>query len=88
MRLALAGRIDRIGGWPLRLAPMSMDVAKSSFRSGLVTALPIALGYFPIAFSFGVGATKAGLSPYEAVAASALMFSGAAQFMAIALIAD
>lgn len=52
-----------------------------------MVGLPIVLGYFPIAFSFGVGATKAGLNPYEAVAASALMFSGAAQFMAIALIA-
>ena len=37
---------------------MSQD--KSGFASGLVTALPIALGYFPIAFAFGVAATKAG----------------------------
>ncbi len=56
-------------------------------RRGVVAGLPIMLGYFPIAFSFGVGATKAGLSPVEAVAASLLMYSGAAQFMAIALIA-
>jgi 4-azaleucine resistance transporter AzlC len=56
-------------------------------RRGVVAGLPIVLGYVPIAFSFGVGASKAGLSPSEAVAMSVLMYSGAAQFMAIALIA-
>jgi 4-azaleucine resistance transporter AzlC len=67
---------------------MSMDVAKSSFRSGLVTALPIALGYFPIAFSFGVAATRAGLSPIEAFGLSLIIYAGAAQFLALALIAS
>jgi 4-azaleucine resistance transporter AzlC len=56
-------------------------------RRGVLVGLPIMLGYLPIAFSFGVAATKAGLSPIEAVAMSLLMYSGAAQFMAIALIA-
>jgi 4-azaleucine resistance transporter AzlC len=67
---------------------MSMDVAKSSFGSGLVTALPIALGYFPIAFSFGVAATRAGLSPIEAFGLSLIIYAGAAQFLALALIAS
>ena len=57
------------------------------WRRGAVVGLPIVLGYLPIAFSFGVAATKAGLSPLEATAMSLLMYSGAAQFMAIALIA-
>lgn len=57
------------------------------FRRGLAVGVPIVLGYLPIAFSFGVAATKAGLSPVEAVAMSVLMYSGAAQFMAIALLA-
>lgn len=57
------------------------------FRRGLGVGLPIVLGYLPIAFSFGVAATKAGLSPMEATAMSLLMYSGAAQFMAIALMA-
>ncbi len=59
----------------------------ADFRRGAVVGVPIVLGYFPIAFSFGVAATKAGLSPLEATAMSLLMYSGAAQFMAIALIA-
>jgi 4-azaleucine resistance transporter AzlC len=44
------------------------------------------LGYFPIAFSFGVAATRAGLSGVEAFALSLVVFAGAAQFLAIALI--
>ncbi len=56
------------------------------FGRGAIVGLPIVLGYLPIAFSFGVAATKAGLSPVEAVAMSLLMYSGAAQFMAIALL--
>ena len=56
------------------------------FRDGLLAALPIALGYFPIAFSFGVAATRAGVSGIEAVALSVLIYAGASQFLAIALI--
>jgi len=67
---------------------MSFGASKSSFGSGLVTALPIALGYFPIAFSFGVAATRAGLSPTEAFGLSVIIYAGAAQFLALALIAS
>ena len=60
---------------------------QSSFRTGLGTSLPLALGYFPIAFSFGVAATKAGLTGVEAVTLSLVMYSGAGQFLAVVLIA-
>ena len=69
---------------------MSSAVTKplqSSLRTGLGTSLPLALGYFPIAFSFGVAATKAGLTGVEAVTLSLVMYSGAAQFLAVVLIA-
>lgn len=65
---------------------MSIDAPKSSFATGLVTALPIALGYFPIAFSFGVAATRAGLTGVEAFGLSLIIYAGAAQFLALALI--
>ena len=65
---------------------MSLHPPKSSFAAGLVTALPIALGYFPIAFSFGVAATRAGLSGIEAFGLSLIIYAGAAQFLALALI--
>lgn len=65
---------------------MSEPQPKSSFAAGLITALPIALGYFPIAFSFGVAATRSGLSAVEAFGLSLIIYAGAAQFLALALI--
>jgi 4-azaleucine resistance transporter AzlC len=65
---------------------MSQALPKSTFTAGLVTALPIALGYFPIAFSFGVAATRAGLSGVEAFGLSLIIYAGAAQFLALVLI--
>lgn len=53
---------------------------------GFRAAIPIVLGYVPIAFSFGVAATRSGLSFLEALALSVIVFAGAAQFLAIALI--
>jgi 4-azaleucine resistance transporter AzlC len=44
------------------------------------------MGYFPIAFAFGVAATKAGLTEVEAAALSVIIYAGASQFLALALI--
>ncbi|MGV8987961.1 MAG: AzlC family ABC transporter permease [Cypionkella sp.] len=66
----------------------AMKYEKSPVVAGLQTALPLVLGYFPIAFSFGVAATRSGLSGYETFALSLIVFAGAAQFLAIALIAS
>lgn len=60
---------------------------KSGFWAGLATAVPLILGYLPIAFSFGVAATRLGLTGAEAFALSLIIYAGAAQFVAIALIA-
>ena len=63
-----------------------MDDRPSTFTDGLMAALPIVLGYFPIAFAFGVAATGAHLSPIEAVGLSVIIYAGAAQFLTLALI--
>ena len=65
-----------------------MSSEKLSIADGLRAAVPIALGYFPIAFSFGVAATRSGLGMVEATALSVIVFAGAAQFLAVALIAS
>ena len=44
------------------------------------------MGYFPIAFSFGVAATRAGLTAVEAFALSLIIYAGASQFLALALL--
>lgn len=48
--------------------------------------MPIVLGYVPIAFAFGVAARQIGLSVAEACALSVILYSGGAQFLALALI--
>ncbi len=63
-----------------------MSEEKSSVLAGLQAALPLVLGYFPIAFSFGVAATRSGLSGTEAFALSLIVFAGASQFLAIAMV--
>ncbi len=63
-----------------------MTLARARFLNGLIAAFPIALGYFPIAFSFGVAATRAGLTGIEAFGLSLIIYAGAAQFLALALI--
>jgi len=56
------------------------------FAAGLYAALPIVFGYLPIAFAFGVAARDQGLSAAEASVLSIILYSGGAQFLAIALI--
>ncbi|VDC26427.1 AzlC family ABC transporter permease [Pseudogemmobacter humi] len=65
---------------------MTDQIAPPGFRHGLLAALPIVMGYFPIAFSFGVAATRAGLSLPEAVMLSLVIYAGASQFLALALV--
>jgi 4-azaleucine resistance transporter AzlC len=62
--------------------------ARPPFLQGLTASLPIALGYFPIAFSFGVAATRAGFSAVEAFALSLIIYAGASQFLALALLSS
>ncbi len=65
-----------------------MSVERPSFLSGLSASLPIVMGYFPIAFSFGVAATRAGFTPLEAFALSLIIYAGASQFLALALLSS
>jgi 4-azaleucine resistance transporter AzlC len=62
------------------------DAAPSTLCQGLIASLPIALGYIPIAFAFGVAATGQGLSGAETFALSLIIYAGASQFLALALI--
>lgn len=65
-----------------------MTSPRSAFLPGLSASLPIIMGYFPIAFSFGVAATRAGFTPLEAVALSLIIYAGASQFLALALLSS
>jgi 4-azaleucine resistance transporter AzlC len=63
-----------------------MTRTRPPLLDGLIASLPIAMGYFPIAFSFGVAATRAGFSAVEAFALSLIIYAGASQFLALALL--
>ena len=58
----------------------------SGVRLGLVRALPIILGYVPVAFAYGVLAQKAGISDLNIILMSVLVFAGASQFIAVGLL--
>jgi predicted branched-subunit amino acid permease len=59
----------------------------ATLADGVRASVPIVVGYFPIAFSFGVAATGFGFSALEAVFLSVVIYSGASQFMALTLLA-
>lgn len=61
---------------------------RPTFLRGLAASLPIVMGYLPIAFSFGVAATRAGFTAIEAFALSLIIYAGASQFLALALLSS
>jgi predicted branched-subunit amino acid permease len=59
-----------------------------SFRRGVRLGLPFAAAGFVLSGSFGVLAVDAGMSPLQAVAMSAIVFAGSAQFAAVSIMAS
>jgi 4-azaleucine resistance transporter AzlC len=57
-------------------------------RWGLSNGLPIALGYLPVAITFGILGRQAGLSVAEVTGMSAWVYAGASQFLAVKMIAS
>ncbi len=49
--------------------------------------MPIALGYIPVGFAYGVLAQKAGLSAFNTVLMSIIGYAGSAQLIVVGLIA-
>ncbi|HAB5395162.1 AzlC family ABC transporter permease [Serratia nematodiphila] len=59
-----------------------------AFYKGLLASISIVAGYLPIAFSFGLAATDAGLSPFVTLLISVAVYAGASQFLMIALLSS
>lgn len=62
-------------------------VVRSSVLRGVTRALPIVMGYVPIGFAYGVLAKQAGLSTFNTVAMSVLVYAGSAQLIGAGLFA-
>ena len=58
----------------------------STLRRGLRDGLPIALGYFPVSFAFGIFAVGQGLTPLEATLISLLNVTSAGQLAGVPLL--
>lgn len=58
---------------------------KTTFRDGFVAILPICVAAAPLSLVLGALAVDKGLSPLEVTLSSAIVFAGAAQFVAIEL---
>jgi len=56
------------------------------FGSGARQALPIVFGYLPVGFAYGVLANKMGVSDFNAVFMSLVVFAGSSQLIAVSLI--
>lgn len=56
-----------------------------AFQQGLVSILPLTLGVVPFGLVTGIAGIKAGLSPFEITAMSALVYAGASQLVALQL---
>ncbi|WP_227395913.1 AzlC family ABC transporter permease [Jeotgalibacillus aurantiacus] len=61
--------------------------SKAGFKEGLRAGISIAVGYLPVALTFGLLAKTTGLTVIEAVLMSVLVFAGAAQYISLSLIA-
>ncbi|PID02550.1 AzlC family ABC transporter permease [Sporosarcina sp. P7] len=62
-------------------------LVNTTFFHGLKAGSSIAIGYFPVALTFGLLAKTTGLSIIEATAMSLFVYAGAAQYMSLSLLA-
>lgn len=60
---------------------------QSDFRQGFQSGISIAIGYLPIALTFGLLAKTTGLTFAETVLMSVIVFAGASQYISLSLIA-
>ena len=57
-----------------------MNKNKNAFINGIRDGIPIALGYFAVAFSLGIVAKKAGLNPFQGFLSSLLNHASAGEY--------
>lgn len=63
-----------------------LEQKSHGLRDGAVSAIPVIIGYFPVAMAFGLLAKTIDISLLDSFLFSFLVFAGASQFMALDLI--
>ncbi|MCS3602993.1 4-azaleucine resistance transporter AzlC [Buttiauxella sp. BIGb0471] len=67
--------------------PLNNKQNDATWVEGLKDSLPIVISYIPVAFAFGLNATKLGFTPLESLFFSCIIYAGASQFVITALLA-
>lgn len=67
-------------------APPHLALPGGAGLAGLKACLPVMIGYFPVAVTFGIAGLATGLSPLQVVLISVLVYAGASQFLLLASI--
>ncbi len=70
---------------------MKQEVQKKNaywYKRGLRDGIPIAMGYFAVAFTLGITAKNIGMTPIQAAVSSMLLHASAGQFAAMTVIAS
>jgi len=65
---------------------LKVDFKAAEFRQGIYDSIPIMLGVIPFGITFGVVGLTVGLSPFEIMLMSLVVFAGAAQFISTTMI--
>lgn len=70
-------------------APLSATQpgSEATLLEGVRDSLPIVISYLPVAFAFGLNATRLGFSPLESLFFSCIIYAGASQFVITAMLA-
>ncbi|SQB42165.1 Inner membrane protein YgaZ [Citrobacter koseri] len=67
-------------------APQS-EPRPATLTEGFKDSLPIVISYIPVAFAFGLNATRLGFTPLESVFFSCIIYAGASQFVITTMLA-
>lgn len=59
----------------------------ATFMEGCKDSLPIVISYIPVAFAFGMNATRLGFTPVESLFFSCIIYAGASQFVITTMLA-
>lgn len=62
------------------------DITKCTIRDAINDAFPIVIGFIPIAMAFGILSKSSGISLFQSLGFSMIVFAGASQFIAINLL--
>jgi 4-azaleucine resistance transporter AzlC len=65
-----------------------VDRPKTAFAAGVADCAPLLIGVFPFGVIAGIVAVEAGLTTVQSIAASPIIFAGAAQLATMGLIAE